>query len=58
MLKDFTELCNDTYLLGKLSSLTKFKKFCHVSLHDLQSKVHDKIISFKDVFYQAVTAVC
>lgn len=58
MLKDFIELCNDSYHSGKFSSLAKFKNFCHVPLHGPQSKAHDKIISFKDMFYQDVTAVC
>jgi hypothetical protein len=56
MLKDFIEPHHDTYLLGKFSSLAKFKKFCHVLIHGSQSKAHDKITSFKDVFYQDVTA--
>lgn len=48
----------DLYLLGNFFSIARFKKFCHVLLHDPQSKAQDKIISFKDMFYQDVAAVC
>lgn len=54
----FKGFCNDSYLLGNFSSLAKFKKFYHVLLHGPQSKTQDKMISFKDMSYQDVTAVC
>lgn len=46
------------HISWEISPLAKFKKFCHVLLHSSQSKTQDKMISFKDMSYQDVTAVC
>lgn len=54
----FKGFCNGFISLGKFLLYSKVQKILSCSVTWIQSKAQDKIISFKDMFYQDVAAVC